>query len=155
MRFCASPSRGGQPPLASCPAEPRPGGRQPGPLEGLHVLVVEDDAQLRLLTGLMIERLGARAALAVNGGQALALAQERRPDLVVLDVVLPDLSAAQVRRGLPAAPILLVSGWRPHQQPEPFRGVEDLPLLAKPFRPDELRRELIGLLRRARPSGRR
>jgi two-component system phosphate regulon response regulator PhoB len=116
--------------------------------------VVEDDAQLRLLTGLMIERLGARAALAVNGGQALALAQERRPDLVVLDVVLPDLSAAQVRRGLPAAPILLVSGWRPHQQPEPFRGVEDLPFLAKPFRPGDLRRELVGLLRRARPSGR-
>jgi DNA-binding response OmpR family regulator len=115
------------------------------PLAGRRVLVVEDDPALRGLVGSVVERLGGRAELAAGGARALELAAAHPPDLAVLDVVLPDLHAAEVRRALATGAVLLVSGYRPEDRPEAFAGLEGLPFLAKPFALAELRAELLRL----------
>src|SRR4051812_39596276 len=73
--------------------------------EGMTVLVVEDDPSLRyLLTILVRDEFGARVVEAHDGAQALALAYEQRPDLILLDMMLPVLDGAEVARRLRADP---------------------------------------------------
>jgi len=79
------------------------------------ILIVEDDAlNMKMMTDLF-EARGFRAVPAVNGAQALASARIERPDLVVMDIDLPDLSGLEVTRrlrddpGLAAVPVIAVS----------------------------------------------
>jgi two-component system, OmpR family, sensor histidine kinase KdpD len=79
---------------------------------GRRVLVVEDEAALRQVLRLNLAARGYRVDTAVNGRSALDLVQHRRPDLVILDLGLPDLDGLEVIggiRGFSAAPILVIS----------------------------------------------
>jgi CheY-like chemotaxis protein len=59
-------------------------------LDGLRVLVVEDDADARSLISMMIERCGATAVLASSAVEALQALETARPDVVVSDIGMPD-----------------------------------------------------------------
>ena len=81
------------------------------------VLVVEDDPDLReALSDLIAQRLGARVLDAADGAEALALAAEERPDLVLTDWSMPRMGGAGLLRALRAdprtraVPIVLFSG---------------------------------------------
>ena len=82
------------------------------------ILVVEDNATARKLFRVALEAEGYRVLEAGDGRQALALARLNTLDLVLTDLVLPDLdglSLAQQLRALPygnALPIVAVSGFR-------------------------------------------
>ncbi|MDY7231378.1 response regulator [Hyalangium rubrum] len=67
--------------------------RVPGPAR---VLVVDDDADLRRLLRMRLERLGMACIEAENGERAVELAREVPPDLIVLDVMLPRLDGFEV-----------------------------------------------------------
>lgn len=64
------------------------------------ILVVDDDIETLRLVGLMLQRQGFQVVAANNGIQALAQSAREQPDLVVLDLMMPDLDGYQVARQL-------------------------------------------------------
>ena len=64
------------------------------------VLIVDDEPQARELVGEMLEREGFGVLEAGDGATAVRLAAERRPDLVLLDLVMPGMNGFEVAAGL-------------------------------------------------------
>jgi len=113
------------------------------------VLCADDDPDILALLSLRLERAGYRVAQANDGEEALSLARELAPDVVVLDVMMPRLSGTDVVVALRAdeatkrLPVILVSA-RAHDE-DVQRGLEagaDA-YLPKPFSAQELT-ELVG-----------
>jgi DNA-binding response OmpR family regulator len=76
------------------------------------ILVVDDEPSLRDTISYALRREGFNVEVAAEGTRALTIARERKPDLVVLDVMLPGLDGLQVCRALrreSAVPILMLS----------------------------------------------
>jgi DNA-binding response OmpR family regulator len=69
------------------------------------ILVVDDDVDTLRLVGLMLQRQGYQIIAASNGHQALSMAQSENPDLVLLDVMMPDMDGYQVAKELRSHPI--------------------------------------------------
>lgn len=80
-----------------------------------HVLIVDDDAKVREILGTSLSRKGHEVRLAADGRQALSSCGTRVPDVVVLDLMLPDmdgrdvLKAIRARPGGETVPVLFVS----------------------------------------------
>jgi two-component system phosphate regulon response regulator PhoB len=68
------------------------------------VLVVDDEKDLRSLLDFNLKQAGYRTLQAATGGEALAQAQRHAPDMILLDLNLPDLSGTEVARRLKADP---------------------------------------------------
>jgi CheY-like chemotaxis protein len=115
------------------------------------VLCADDDRDILALLALRLERAGYRVAQAVDGEQALALARELRPDVLVLDVMMPRMSGTDVLGALRAdeatAHLRVVLLSARAQESDVERGLEagaDA-YLAKPFQAPELI-EIVGRL---------
>lgn len=125
----------------------------PAPL----VLVVEDEAPMQTFLRATLTANGYRFAEAVTGGQGLAFAASRLPDVVLLDLGLPDLDGIEVIRrfrAFCAAPILVLSarGGEPDKVDALDAGADDY--LTKPFGVSELLARLRVALRHvAHPPG--
>jgi DNA-binding response OmpR family regulator len=65
-----------------------------------HVLIVDDEPNIVLSLEFLLQQQGYAVSIARDGEAALAAAEERRPDLVVLDVMLPGLDGFEVCRRL-------------------------------------------------------
>jgi CheY-like chemotaxis protein/MinD-like ATPase involved in chromosome partitioning or flagellar assembly len=70
------------------------------------VLIIDDDVDTLKLVGLMLERQGYEIVVASNGTLGLAKAAEERPELILLDVMMPDLDGYEVTNRLRADPAL-------------------------------------------------
>lgn len=79
---------------APAPA-PTPGGRPEGPTPDL-VLIAEDEEPIAEALALIVADAGYTPLVAVHGKQALELARERRPALIITDLMMPFLSGAQL-----------------------------------------------------------
>jgi DNA-binding response OmpR family regulator len=119
------------------------------------VLIVEDDPTLRIVIRDNLEGEGYRVDVAGDGACALRQAQTCAPDIVVLDLTLPD------RDGLDLLPVLRLRGQVPiiiltarTQQSEKLKGLrlgaDDY--MTKPFDPEELLARIRAVLRRARSA---
>jgi DNA-binding response OmpR family regulator len=115
------------------------------------VLCADDDRDILALLALRLERAGYRVAQAIDGEQALSLAHELLPDVVVLDVMMPRLSGTEVLAALRAdeatAGLRVVLLSARAQEADVERGLEagaDA-YLAKPFQAPELL-EVVGRL---------
>jgi len=120
------------------------------------ILIVDDDVETLRLVGLMLQRQGYQIVAANNGTQAISMAQSENPDLIILDVMMPDMDGYQVTTELRKdpqlndTPILMftaksqvddkVTGYD--------AGVDDY--LTKPVHPAELVAHLKALLSRSR-----
>ena len=71
----------------------------------MRIVIVDDDPAIRALVGLQLEVEGFTVLTAPDGAAGLALVQEQRPDLVVLDVMMPELSGWEVLTLLRADPV--------------------------------------------------
>jgi PAS domain S-box-containing protein len=113
----------------------RPAKRRPA-----SVLVIDDDPDVRAFIVATLEEQGYRVRQAADGAQGIKEAAREKPDLVILDFIMPGLSGAEVANRLLInrgdQSILFVSGY---SETEAVRRVApDAPLLAKPFRADAL-----------------
>jgi len=71
------------------------------------ILIIDDDVDTLKLVGLMLQRQGYEIIAASNGAQGLAKAFEERPDLILLDVMMPDMDGYEVARRLRKNPVTL------------------------------------------------
>jgi two-component system alkaline phosphatase synthesis response regulator PhoP len=115
------------------------------------VLLVDDDPKIRDLLRLYVEREGHRALFAADGETALEIALRNRPDLILLDVMLPGLDGFEVSRRIrdvSDVPILLLTA-RSGEGDKVIgldMGADDY--VVKPFSPRELMARVRALLRR-------
>jgi DNA-binding response OmpR family regulator len=68
------------------------------------ILIVDDDLETLRLVGLMLQRQGYDIVAANNGSQALNQVSKEKPDLIILDVMMPDIDGYQVTRQLRSSP---------------------------------------------------
>jgi len=120
----------------------------PAPRSRARVLVIDDDPDVRGFISESLAEQGLKVREAADGEAGLAALEEQRPDLVVLDFIMPGLSGAEVATRIlarwPDQPILFVSGY---SETEAIRQVApNAPLLAKPFRADALGRAVRAAL---------
>jgi DNA-binding response OmpR family regulator len=122
-----------------------------------NILIAEDDSNLRQGLVDLLEDEGYQVAAAADGQQALVLFGTSRPDLVLLDVMMPELSGydvcRQIRQKDAAIPIIMLTA-----KSEEIDKVVGLELgaddyITKPFGLHELRARVKALLRRAGISG--
>ena len=106
------------------------------------ILVVEDDAQVRAYVTKVLRMRGYRVVDCGRGAQALAIAAEERPDLLLSDVVMPEIAGPELSRLIseivPEIAVLFISGYAEHEIVH--RGIvkSDISLLTKPFSADSL-----------------
>ena len=114
------------------------------------VLICEDDTNLRTLVRLALGEQGYRFLEAPDGPSGLELARRTRPDLIVLDLMLPGRSGLDVLRELRGGvdfkdtPVIVISAWSFSDEAAAAAGADRF--VAKPFDPDELRDAAIELL---------
>ncbi|AFY78026.1 response regulator with CheY-like receiver domain and winged-helix DNA-binding domain [Pleurocapsa sp. PCC 7327] len=121
------------------------------------VLIIEDDASLCETVQLYIEREGLRCLTAASGETGIVQIQRFRPDLVVLDIMLPDRDGFQICQELRSTqcfmPILMLTARA--EEDDRVRGLamgaDDY--LTKPFSAKELVARIHALLRRAYSQG--
>ena len=115
------------------------------------VLVVDDDAKTVELVKLYLNRDGYRVVTAYNGIDALRLAREGRPDLIVLDLMLPGLDGLQVCRTLrneSDVPIIMLTAKTTEQDKLTGLDLGADDYVSKPFSPKELAARVRAVLRR-------
>jgi len=119
------------------------------------VLVVEDERKLRELVRSYLERAGFTVLSAGSGAEALAMAAGASPDLVILDLGLPDVPGETVAseiRAAGATPILMLTARTAEE--DRIRGLElgADDYVTKPFSPRELVLRVQAILRRGGPA---
>lgn len=123
-----------------------------------HILVVEDEAALVELLRYNLEEEGFRVSAAADGEAALAAVAEDKPDLIVLDLMLPLISGLEICRQLRrrpetrGLPIIMLTARG--EESDRIRGLDSGAddYVTKPFSPSELVARVRAVLRRARPA---
>ena len=119
------------------------------------ILVIEDDASIRLGLEDTLKAKGYEVAVATRGQAGLELAERTRPDLIILDIMLPDLDGFEVCRrlknpkgGMPEVPIIMLSARG--AELDRVRGLElgADDYVTKPFSLMELLARVAAVLRR-------
>ncbi len=123
-----------------------------------YVLVVEDEDALATLLHYNLDKEGYRVAVAGDGEEALTLASERAPDLVILDWMLPKVSGIEVCRRLRGraetrnVPIIMLTARG--EESDRIRGLDTGAddYVVKPFSMVELTARVRAVMRRIRPG---
>jgi two-component system OmpR family response regulator len=118
-----------------------------------HILVVDDDPHIREIIGFALEKAGMKALMAINGAEALSRFAQKAPDLIVLDIGMPETDGLEVCRQIRKVsdvPILFLSA-----RDEEIDRVLGLEIggddyVTKPFSPRELVARVNAILKRAR-----
>ncbi|MES2306896.1 MAG: response regulator [Gemmatimonadota bacterium] len=118
------------------------------------ILVVDDEPDITALVAYHLARAGYRVSTAANGPDALKAAKDERPDLVVLDLMLPGLSGydvlAELRKRDETRDVGVILLTARRDEPDRIKGLslgaDDY--LTKPFSPAELALRVQALLRR-------
>lgn len=121
------------------------------------ILLIEDDRAIVEFISLGLRYEGYEVTAALTGEQALRTVRDLRPDLIILDVMLPDRSGLDVlsalrESGLPVPVIIVSAQFEVTDRVEGLEaGADDY--LTKPFRFEELLARIRAVMRRHGPSG--
>ena len=118
------------------------------------ILIVDDDASLRKIVAFRLKQVGYRVLAAESGEEGLAIAEAERPDLILLDIMMPKMKGRDVCARLKANPktqhipviFLTALGLADHVEAGMDVGAEDY--IVKPFQPAELKERLAVCLAR-------
>lgn len=117
------------------------------------ILIVDDFDDTRLLLRTWLQKKGFRVVEAENGNRAVAEAQSNHPDLIIMDVEMPELDGLAATRKIrklvdfQAVPILAVSAYDADQYREHALAAGCDEYVATPFEPDELERLIRALIK--------
>lgn len=125
---------------------------------GIHVLVAEDDLEIAGILRKTLSAEGYRIALAYDGEEALRAALTQKPDVVILDVMMPQMNGWEVCKALRARPdfqnvgIMMLTAIGPNlnEMTAPLYGADDY--LDKPFLVPELLEKLAALVAKSKTS---
>ena len=126
---------------------------------GLRVLVVEDEADVAEMIRYNLGKEGYDVRLAANGTDALRQIKETKPDIILLDIMVPQLNGWEICRRIKqdretaAIPVIMVTG-RVEEGDKVLgfeMGADDY--VTKPFSPRELLARVRAVTRRGRPTG--
>lgn len=110
----------------------------------MKILIADDELRLRKVVALHLKKAGFNVLEAGNGRQALDMAREQKPDLIVLDVMMPEMngleacSAIKSDPELSATPIILLTAMAEAEDIEKGSNAGAEYYLTKPFSPKEL-----------------
>jgi two-component system KDP operon response regulator KdpE len=115
------------------------------------VLAVDDEAGILRLIKLELAEQGFRVLTSTSGDEALRLLEEQRPDIVLLDIIMPDMTGLEVMRRIREqsnSPVILVTA--KDGDKDKVKGLEQGAddYIVKPFSPDELGARIRAVLRR-------
>lgn len=118
-----------------------------------HILLVEDDDEISRLTAMYLEAESFRVSIVKDGALALEAIREHQPDLIILDLMLPNMSGIEIckrARGFYQQPILVLTACDDDISEVSLlkMGADDY--LVKPLRPHVLVARIEALLRRQR-----
>jgi two-component system phosphate regulon response regulator PhoB len=108
------------------------------------ILLADDEANLRMLVHATLDDPQYRILEAADGATALALAKKERPDLLVLDWMMPEMTGIEVARALrnndatSHIPIIMLTAKGQEKDKEQGRALGSYAYLVKPFSPLEL-----------------
>jgi CheY-like chemotaxis protein len=117
------------------------------------ILVVDDFDDTRLLLRTWLQKKGFRVVEAEDGNRAVAAAQSSRPDLIIMDVEMPELDGLSATRKLrqltdfAAVPIVAVSAYGADQYRAHALAAGCNEYVSTPFEPDELERLIRALIK--------
>ncbi|MCJ7732913.1 MAG: response regulator [Anaerolineales bacterium] len=118
------------------------------------ILIIDDDIDTLKLVGIMLERKGFRILASTTGKKGLDLANEEKPDLILLDVMIPDINGYEIARSLRSKPstgnIPIIMFSARSQVDDKVEGLEagaDA-YITKPARPRELFAQVNSILKR-------
>ena len=122
------------------------------------ILVVEDEPPIQKLLAYNLAAAGFEVAAAYDGEEAIVMLDERTPDLVLLDWMLPQLSGLELcrrlrrRQATAHVPIIMLTARG--EEPDRLRGLDTGAddFITKPFSPAELIARIRAVLRRVRPA---
>jgi len=120
-------------------------------MAGKRVLVVDDDVKTVELVKLYLNRDGYKVLTAYDGVEALRLARESHPDLIVLDLMLPGIEGLEVcrtLRGESDVPIIMLTARTTNEDKLTGLGLGADDYVTKPFSPQELAARVRAVLRR-------
>jgi two-component system, OmpR family, alkaline phosphatase synthesis response regulator PhoP len=120
---------------------------------GKKILIADDEEDLRRVVELYLQSLGYEVFTAFDGLDAISMAQTEKPDLIVLDVMMPVLDGFEVARKLKAEaetreiPIVMLSA--AGQKDSVQRGIEAgaREYMVKPFEPHKLAQVIGNILK--------
>lgn len=116
----------------------------------MRILIVDDEVNVATLLAESVRLQGHEVTVASTGREALALVEERRPDAVFLDIVMPHLNGIEVLRRIretdPVLPVIVITGHASGPQLEEARHLGVTDVIEKPFALAHLNRA-IGSLR--------
>jgi CheY-like chemotaxis protein/MinD-like ATPase involved in chromosome partitioning or flagellar assembly len=121
------------------------------------ILIVDDDLETLRLVGLMLQRQGYQICAAQNGTQAIAMARNEKPELILLDIMMPEIdgfeTARQLRKDNDTSSIPILMFTARSQLEDKVAGYEAGAddYLAKPVHPAELVARIKALLTRIKP----
>ena len=108
------------------------------------VLVVDDDKYVCDVIKLMLEKKGCEAIIVSDANQVLDKVEIEQPDIVLLDIMLPDISGLELLKALKdnpktkKIPVIMVTGKKDYESMVSAKGLLADDYLAKPFLSDEL-----------------
>jgi CheY-like chemotaxis protein len=118
-------------------------------MTGRTILVVDDDDDVREITRLALEVMGGWTVIDADGGAtALELARSHRPDVVLLDVMMPDMDGPTTFRRMQAdpvtsgIPVILLTAKVQAGQRQVWDGLALRGVISKPFNPMTLTEEI-------------
>ena len=118
-----------------------------------HVLLVDDDPDIRLVGELALSSVGGwRATVAGSGMEALEMASAEQPDVILLDVMMPQLDGPSTLKALRARhdtahiPVIFCTAKAQRHEVEHFRSLGAVGVIAKPFDPMTLATDVAALI---------
>jgi len=119
-----------------------------------HILVAEDERDIRELISFTLKFAGHEITQAANGEEAVQLAKEKLPDLVMTDVRMPKMTGYEVCKAVKSddttkhIPVVILSAKGQDEEIDQGRDAGADDYLLKPFAPDDLSRRVAEILER-------